>query len=72
MRERERERAGRARVKIRRLCRVPDPWHSAKSIFFADCRDLALGEVLKKNQQLFAECQLGGTRQSYYFAECQP
>jgi hypothetical protein len=51
---------------------VPDQRHSAKSIFFAEYRDLALGEVLKKIQQLFAECQLGGTWQSYYFAECQP
>ena len=47
-RERERESAPGAGEGIRRLCRVPDRRHSAKSIFFAECRDLALGEVLKK------------------------
>ena len=62
MRERERESAGRARVKIRRLCRVPDRRHSAKSIFFAECHDLALGEVFKKNSA--ALCRVPAGRHS--------
>ena len=78
MRERERESARwpGAGEGIRRLCRVPDRRHSAKSIFFAECRDLTLSEVLKKFSSsllsaswaaLLCRVPTLGTRQNNFF-----